>query len=221
MSTLKAISPTDAAELMRKGADRKRLLAKAFGAAAVDRTLTSTVAEQNGTFIRDFLARENIPLVAERLGGTEAREVYMRTDNGEAHVRRIAQAQVEQLAQTELEAWRRLSLPPPAKAWNPERGCPHPQHVARPECMEQTNSEFALSGLAACCGLGTIRAPSETRPLTGRDGPPGRPRWRFPIFGQRSLSETARQNLESAGGDAAAQRPYPVKSSSPRLHRGI
>lgn len=106
---------------MRKGAERKRLRAKAFGAAAVNRALKSTVAAQNGAFIRDFLARENIPLVAERLGGTDAREVYMRTDSGEAHVRRIAPAQVAQLAQTELDAWKRMSArPPPAQAFNPD-----------------------------------------------------------------------------------------------------
>jgi chemotaxis protein CheD len=108
-------------ELMQKGAVRNRLRAKAFGAAAVNRALKSTVAAQNGAFIREFLARENIPLVAERLGGTDAREVYMRTDSGEAHVRRIAPAQVGQLAQTELDAWKRMSArPPPAQAFNPD-----------------------------------------------------------------------------------------------------
>jgi chemotaxis protein CheD len=107
-------------ELMRKGAERKRLLAKAFGAAAVNRTLTSDVAAQNGGFIREFLSRENIPLVAERLGGTEAREVYMRTDNGEAHIRRIAATQVEKIARTELDAWERLSHRPPPPPFNPD-----------------------------------------------------------------------------------------------------
>jgi chemotaxis protein methyltransferase CheR len=107
-------------ELMRKGADRKRLAAKAFGAAAVNSELTSTVAEQNGTFIREFLAREKIPLLIERLGGHEAREVYMRTDNGEAFVRRIAKRQAEQLERSELDAWRRLSMPPPAAPFNPD-----------------------------------------------------------------------------------------------------
>ena len=107
-------------ELMRKGADRKRIVAKAFGAAAVNSTLTSTVATQNGAFIRDFLAREEIPLAVERLGGTEAREVYMRTDNGEAFVRRIAKPQAEELERKELAAWRRLSMPPPPAPFNPD-----------------------------------------------------------------------------------------------------
>jgi chemotaxis protein methyltransferase CheR len=108
-------------ELMQKGADRRRLVAKVFGAAAVNRALTCTVAAQNGAFIRSFLARENIPLLVERLGGSVAREVYMRTDNGEAHVRTIAPSASRQLDQIELEAWRRASLPPPPEApFNPD-----------------------------------------------------------------------------------------------------
>jgi hypothetical protein len=52
---------------------------------------------------------------------TSAREVYMRTDNGEAHVRRIAPSANEQVERIEIEAWRHATIPPPAEApFNPD-----------------------------------------------------------------------------------------------------
>ncbi len=57
--------------IMKEGGDRRKLVAKAFGAGNVVASLQSpTIGEQNATFIRTFLATEGIPLVAQRLGGT-------------------------------------------------------------------------------------------------------------------------------------------------------
>jgi chemotaxis protein methyltransferase CheR len=56
-------------ELMQLGAQRARLRGMAFGGASVNRALGSTVAQQNADFVRQFLTREQIPLVCERLGG--------------------------------------------------------------------------------------------------------------------------------------------------------
>lgn len=45
----------------------------------------------------------------------------MRTDNGEAHVRRIAPSANEQVERIEIEAWRHATIPPPAEApFNPD-----------------------------------------------------------------------------------------------------
>ena len=76
--------------VMKEGGDRRRLVAKVFGAANVVATLQSpTVGELNAIFIRDFLSAENIPLVAQRLGGTQPVQVYFRTDTGKTTVHTV------------------------------------------------------------------------------------------------------------------------------------
>lgn len=92
-------------ELMGMGAQRSRLRANAFGAGAVNKHLTSTVAAQNGLFVKQFLARENIPLVSERLGGSAPREVLLRTDNGDCYVRNISNDQAALMERQEVAAY--------------------------------------------------------------------------------------------------------------------
>lgn len=75
-------------ELMKRGADRRRLKAKAFGAAKVLRAMSSsTVAERNEQFVRQFLDVERIPLVSSRFGGSSAMEVEFEPKTGRAFVR--------------------------------------------------------------------------------------------------------------------------------------
>jgi chemotaxis protein CheD len=76
--------------IMQKGGDRRRLVAKVFGAANVLPGLQSpTVGEMNATFVREFLATERIALVAQRLGGTHAVQVHFRTDTGKTIVHSV------------------------------------------------------------------------------------------------------------------------------------
>jgi chemotaxis protein CheD len=76
--------------IMKEGGDRRRLVAKAFGAGNVVATLQSpTVGELNAIFIRDFLAAEKIPLVAQRLGGIQPVQVFFRTDSGKTTVHTV------------------------------------------------------------------------------------------------------------------------------------
>ncbi|HYD51787.1 MAG TPA: CheR family methyltransferase [Gemmatimonadaceae bacterium] len=79
-------------EIMRRGGDRRRLEAKVFGAASVLRLSTGAadVATLNARFIREFLAAEDIPLRAHRLGGTHALDVIFHTGDGRARVRALA-----------------------------------------------------------------------------------------------------------------------------------
>jgi chemotaxis protein CheD len=77
-------------EVMKLGADRRRLVAKAFGGANVLLGFQSpTVGELNASFVRQFLKDERIPLVAERLGGTSAVTVSFHLDSGEVIVRSV------------------------------------------------------------------------------------------------------------------------------------
>ena len=76
--------------IMQKGGDRRRLVAKVFGAANVLPALLSpTVGEMNARFVRDFLAAEKVALVAQRLGGTHAVQVHFKTDTGKTIVHSV------------------------------------------------------------------------------------------------------------------------------------
>jgi chemotaxis receptor (MCP) glutamine deamidase CheD len=76
--------------IMNKGGDRRRLVAKVFGAGNVVAGLQSpTIGEQNAAFIRRFLATERIPLIAQRLGGIRPVQVNFRTDTGKTTVHTV------------------------------------------------------------------------------------------------------------------------------------
>lgn len=71
------------------GAQRARLQAKAFGGGAVVAGLTHAhIGEQNVTFAREWLARENIPLVASDFLGRWSRKVILDPATGDAFCRR-------------------------------------------------------------------------------------------------------------------------------------
>jgi chemotaxis receptor (MCP) glutamine deamidase CheD len=76
--------------IMRAGGDRRRLEAKVFGGGNVVSSLQSpTVGELNALFIRELLKTERIPIVAERLGGTQPVQVNFRTDTGKTTVHTV------------------------------------------------------------------------------------------------------------------------------------
>ena len=55
--------------LLKIGADRRRLVAKAFGGANVLPCFHApTIGDHNVSFVRQYLAAERIPLIAQRLG---------------------------------------------------------------------------------------------------------------------------------------------------------
>ncbi len=60
--------------LLKRCAERKRLVAKLFGGASVMSGL-SDVGEQNAEFARSFLATEDILCISESLGGKNARRI--------------------------------------------------------------------------------------------------------------------------------------------------
>lgn len=98
--------------LVAAGARRSKLQAKAFGAAEINVGMVSTVASRNSEFIREFLEREGIELVAERLGGADAREVIFWTGTGQAQVRAFKNpAAIATLKKREITAFRQ-STPP-------------------------------------------------------------------------------------------------------------
>jgi chemotaxis protein CheD len=70
--------------LMKEGARKSRLQAKIFGGARITADLRG-IGPSNAAFARDFLATENIPCLAESLGGSNARRLVFQPATG--HVR--------------------------------------------------------------------------------------------------------------------------------------
>lgn len=69
-------------DLLKKGARRSGLRAKLFGGANMASNL-GDIGASNARFAKQFLATEDIPCVAESLGGTNARRVLFRPTLGQ------------------------------------------------------------------------------------------------------------------------------------------
>lgn len=60
------------------------------------------IGERNIEFAKEFLAREKIPIVAERLGWTQPLQVFCYTHSGLVRVRALGHDRVGELVQEEL-----------------------------------------------------------------------------------------------------------------------
>lgn len=78
--------------MITRGARRNRLQAKAFGGGAVVAGLTHTrIGHQNVEFTREWLARENIPLLASDFLGRWSRKIILDPATGDAFCKRGAE----------------------------------------------------------------------------------------------------------------------------------
>ena len=80
--------------LLKEGARRNRLQAKLFGGARLSATLTD-IGQSNARFARAFLATEEIPCLAESLGGSSARRVLFRPATGQARQMLVPDTTIE------------------------------------------------------------------------------------------------------------------------------
>ena len=80
--------------LLKAGARRNRLQAKLFGGAQLSATL-SDIGQSNARFAKEFLATEDIPCLAESLGGTSARRVLFRPRTGNVRQLLVSDTNVE------------------------------------------------------------------------------------------------------------------------------
>ena len=90
-------------DMMKLGGDRRRFQAKVFGGGRVLALVTSgvTVAEENVRFVKRFLATEKIPIVAQRLGGTQPVRVHFFTQTGRTLVKPLGTTQVRAIVEEE------------------------------------------------------------------------------------------------------------------------
>lgn len=93
--------------MLKKGAERKYLQAKAFGGCNLidskgKAVLPFTIGQHNSQFVVEFLKQEGIPLIASSLGGADARVVYFTPDdNFSVYVKRIGRQNQQTLAKQE------------------------------------------------------------------------------------------------------------------------
>lgn len=122
-------------EMLKLGARRTCLKAKAFGGGNVLKDLRSiqnnmSVGDANVEFVREFLECEQIPLVAESLGGEDGRVIHFSFGSFKVYARKIKNVNQERLiAQRDRDCWIHaireqedyLSKPDRIELWNTQR----------------------------------------------------------------------------------------------------
>ncbi|TVT58982.1 MAG: chemotaxis protein CheD [Azoarcus sp. PHD] len=102
--------------LLAQGAARHRVKAKAFGAGTIlTGSASSGIGVRNAEFAREWLQRENIPLIASDFLGPWSRKVLFVPETGDAYCRRMAttQATAQDIAREEAAYAQSLQRKPP------------------------------------------------------------------------------------------------------------
>ncbi len=99
-------------EMLLKGAKRGNLRAKAFGGGTMYGVSASQdnflcVGEVNIRFIREFLKNEDIPLIAEDLGGESTRVIHFMPEDYSVHVKKIWKISTSTVCQEERLFWKK------------------------------------------------------------------------------------------------------------------
>jgi chemotaxis protein CheD len=97
-------------DMLRLGAKKEHLRAKAFGGASLFQQLPDVgnffcVGSVNERFIRAFLQQEEIPLVSQDMGGECGRVIRFHSDDYSVYVRKIQPAVNEKLGRRERQYW--------------------------------------------------------------------------------------------------------------------
>ena len=85
--------------MLQRGAAKHRIRAKAFGGGAViDTTVPGALAvgKRNADFAHEWLARENIPLIASDFLGPWARKILLVPATGDAYCKRVTSSLISQ-----------------------------------------------------------------------------------------------------------------------------
>ena len=97
-------------DMLHLGADRRRLIAKAFGGARVLQSFgTLDVGAKNSTFVLAFLQEEGIPLAAQDLGGTSPRKLHFFPATGKVQLKRLHLQNGGAVERQEREYWSRIA----------------------------------------------------------------------------------------------------------------
>ena len=100
--------------MLARGAQKNRLLAKAFGGGNIVSSIRMSIGDRNVQFTREWLEREGIALLASDFGGPWSRKVLFEPRSGVAWCRRIlgSMAIASEVAREEAEYESKLVKPP-------------------------------------------------------------------------------------------------------------
>ena len=95
--------------LLEMGAQRKNLEAKVFGGGSLLKGITvDKVGERNAAFVRHYLGKEHIPIVAEDLLGVYPRKIYFFPEHGTVKVKKLIRLHNDTIIQREQEHRKRM-----------------------------------------------------------------------------------------------------------------
>jgi chemotaxis protein CheD len=93
-----------------KGAQKQRLVAKAFGGGTIVSSIQMAIGQRNAEFAHEWLEREGITLAASDFGGPWSRKVIFDPETGDAFCRRQPTGQPDVQAMVAKEAQYEESL---------------------------------------------------------------------------------------------------------------
>lgn len=102
--------------VLTAGGERRNLKAKAFGGgnvlgrACVDQADVMCIGAINVRFVREFLERDNIPLIAADLGGTVGRQIHFTGSDYSVYVRAIESQVTRSLVEEKERVYWRHSV---------------------------------------------------------------------------------------------------------------
>jgi chemotaxis protein CheD len=100
-------------EILSAGGARDTLEAKVFGAGEmIANTGSLSVGRKNARFVRDYLNGEGVKIVAEDLGGTQARRVFFFPDSGIVRVQYLSSVDTRNAIAGEENFARKLTQKP-------------------------------------------------------------------------------------------------------------
>lgn len=99
-------------KMMRLGADRKRIIAKAFGGACTLSALNSNdhIGRKNAEFVISFLKKEGLKLVGCSLGGISGRKISFHTETGAVYLKRLIPTHIGSILKEEQMRQRQILM---------------------------------------------------------------------------------------------------------------
>lgn len=100
-------------DLLKRGAQRQRLMAKVFGGGNVlSGFYADPIGTRNARFVLEYLRAEGIPVAAQDLGDNQARKVCFFAQTGRALVRRLPATRDDGIVDAERALYGRLTRAP-------------------------------------------------------------------------------------------------------------
>ncbi len=95
-------------DIMKFGGDKKNLDAKIFGGSNMLDINQSkqSISEINQAFVKKYLEMENIPIIAEDVGGKYGRKIFFFTNSGKVLLKRIKDIRVEKRISKKEEGYK-------------------------------------------------------------------------------------------------------------------